>query len=91
MFGFEIHQHFPTVERMTVYLPNKNYITYNTQANMSEILSQEFLRKAMLTEWFVANQKYPDAKNLCYCHFLSKWRWNEQARIWEKDVGTVVK
>jgi hypothetical protein len=38
----------------------------------------------MLTEWFVANQKYPDARNLSYCDFPSKWRWNEKTKTWEK-------
>jgi hypothetical protein len=66
---------------MPVHFPNENYITYNAHVDMSEIiLSQEFLRKTMLIEWFVANQKYRDAKNICHCDFPSKWRWNEQAR-----------
>jgi hypothetical protein len=41
---------------MTVHLPDKNYITYNSEPDMSRIVSQEFLHKTMLTEWFVANQ-----------------------------------
>ena len=57
VFGFDIHRHFPPVERMPVHLPNENYITYNAKANMSQVLSEEFLHKTMLTEWFVANQK----------------------------------
>jgi hypothetical protein len=77
---------------MPDHLPNENYITYNAHADMSEIASQEFLCRTMLTEWFVANQKYPGAKNLCYCDFPSKWRWNEQGRAWEKrrrDTGKI--
>jgi hypothetical protein len=54
--------------------------SYNAEANMS----QEFLRRTMLTEWFVANQKYPEARNLSYCDFPSKWRWNVKTRTWEK-------
>jgi hypothetical protein len=55
ILGFEIHRHFPSVERMSVHLLDENYITYNGDANMSEILSQGFLHKTMLIEWFVAN------------------------------------
>jgi hypothetical protein len=36
------------LSRMPVHLPNKNYITYNAESDMSEALSQEFLRKTML-------------------------------------------
>jgi hypothetical protein len=84
VFGFEIHRHLPAVKRMPVHLPDEIYITYNAHVDMSEILSQEFLCKTMPTEWFVANQKYPDAKNLYYCDFPSKWHLNEQARAWGK-------
>jgi hypothetical protein len=84
ILGFEIHRHFPSVERMPVHLPNEKYITYNAESDMSEILSQEFLRRTMMTEWFVANQKYPDAQTLCYCDFPSKWRWDDRTRTWEK-------
>jgi hypothetical protein len=59
---------------------------------MSEILSQVLLYKTMLFEWFVANQRYPNARNLTYCDFLSSWRWNEKTRTWEKrqrDAGKI--
>jgi hypothetical protein len=69
---------------MRVHLPDENYITYNSEADMSRIVSQEFLRKTMLIEWFIANQRYPDARTLSYCDFPSKWRWNEITRTWER-------
>jgi hypothetical protein len=52
---------------------------------MSQMVSNEFLHKTMLTKWFVTNQKYPDARNLTYSDFPSKWRWNGQIRAWEKS------
>jgi hypothetical protein len=85
IFGFKIHQHFPSVERMMVHLSNENYITYSAETDMSEVLSQEFLRRTMLTKWLVANQNYPDGRNLTYCNFPSKWRWNEKTRTWERS------
>jgi hypothetical protein len=44
---------------MLVHLRDKNYITYNAKANMAQLLSEPFLRKTMLTEWFVTNQNNP--------------------------------
>jgi hypothetical protein len=82
--GFEIHRHFPSVERMLVHLRDKNYVTYSAEANIPEIVSQEFLRRTMLIEWFVTNQKYPEARGLCYCDFPSKWRWNKKNQDMEK-------
>jgi hypothetical protein len=50
---------------MPVHLPDENYITYNASADMSQVVSQEFLRKTMLTEWFLINQMYPEARDFC--------------------------
>jgi hypothetical protein len=69
---------------MPVYLLDENYETYNVEADMSQIVSQEFLRRTMLTEWFDANQRYLEARNLLYCDFPSRWRWDEKTRAWQK-------
>jgi hypothetical protein len=84
IFGFEIHRHFPPVERLPVHLPNENYITYHANANMSQILSQEFLCRTMLTEWFVANQRHENSRSLTYPDFPSEWRWMKR-----KDYGSI--
>jgi hypothetical protein len=34
VFGFEIHLHYPSVERMPIHLPNENYITYSAETDM---------------------------------------------------------
>lgn len=83
ILGYEIHRHYPAVERMPVHLPNENYITYNATANMSEILSENFLRKTMLTEWFTTNVQNENARNLTYIDFPSKWRWDDKTRSWK--------
>lgn len=56
IFGFDIHRHYPSVERMPIHLPNDNFITFRAKARMDRLLSQEVLRKTMHTEWFKANQ-----------------------------------
>jgi hypothetical protein len=83
VFGYEIHRHYPAVERMTVHLPNENYISYYARANMAQVLSESFLRRTMLTEWFVCNTTDPSVRDLTYCKFPSKWRWDEQNRTWK--------
>jgi hypothetical protein len=71
---------------MPVHLPDENYITYHSEADMTRIVSQEFLCKTMLTEWFVENQRYSDATTLSYCDFPSKWKWNDRTRTWGKKA-----
>jgi hypothetical protein len=66
---------------------------YPVASNMADILSQAFLRKTMLIEWFAANRENPNARDLTYLDFLSKWRWDEKNRIWiprqsrDKKIG----
>jgi hypothetical protein len=85
--------HYPSVERMPVHLPNENYITYSAGANMVDVLSQTYLRRTMLTEWFATNLQNPDARNLTYPDFPTKWRWDDKSRSWlprksrEKRIG----
>ena len=84
IFGYDIHRHYPAVERMPVHLPNDNFITYSAKAQMDKLLSVQFLRKTMLTEWFIANQIHPEARDLTYLQFPSKWKWDSRTRSWEK-------
>jgi hypothetical protein len=74
IFGYDIHRHHPAVERMPVHLPNENFITFSARARMDRVVSEEFLRKTMLTEWFTCNQLNPDAQTLTYPQIPSKWK-----------------
>jgi hypothetical protein len=38
VFGFDIHRHYPSVERMPVHLPNENYVTYSAETDMSQTI-----------------------------------------------------
>jgi len=56
IFGFDIHKHYPSVERLPVHLLDDNCIVYDPDTDITDLASEEFLRKTMLTEWFLANQ-----------------------------------
>jgi hypothetical protein len=82
ILGYDIHRHFPAVERLPVHLPDENYIVYISNTNMSRLLSEEFRRRTMLTEWFTANKNHNKARELTYCDFPSKWRWDDNSKTW---------
>ncbi|CAN6183644.1 unnamed protein product, partial [Urochloa humidicola] len=83
ILGYELHDKVPAVERFAVHLPNMNTVTYPGRANLASLISTSFLQKTTLTEWFVANQNYPAARELTYCDFPTKWTWNSSARFWK--------
>jgi hypothetical protein len=66
-----------------VHLPDDNCIVYDPDTDITDIASKEFLRKTMLTEWFVANQYADQGRHLTYCEFPSKWKWDSSSRSWE--------
>jgi hypothetical protein len=87
VYGYDIHKHYPAVERMPIHQLNENYIAYKAASNMADLIAQSFYQKTMLTEWFTTNQQNPDARDLTYCDFPSKWRWDEKTRSWIPRIG----
>lgn len=69
---------------MPVHLPNENYIAFSARARTNDVLSIEFLRRTMLTQWFVANQQHVAARDLTYVKFPSRWKWDAKTRSWEE-------
>ncbi|XP_048541098.1 uncharacterized protein LOC125520269 isoform X4 [Triticum urartu] len=82
IFGFEIHFKMPSVQRLTVHMPGMNNICYRTGADLTKIVGSDFLQKTMLTEWFVANDLFEDARSLTYYDFPSAWTWDAKSRSW---------
>jgi hypothetical protein len=82
ILGYDIRRHYPPVERMPVHLPNDNYVAYSARAKMDKLLSLEFLRRTMLTEWFAANRLHADARSyVCLVPFKM------EMGISDTDVG----
>jgi hypothetical protein len=79
--------HYSAVKRLPVHLPNENNITYDAHASIERIVSDPIHRRTMLTSWFEANQIFEEARELTYCDFPSKWRWDESSRTWVRRKG----
>jgi len=88
IFGFDIHRHYPSVERLAMHLPGENNIPFDEDDDIADIASQEFRRKTMLTEWFVANQQHVTGRHLTYCEFPSEWTWDGTSRSWTCRKGS---
>ncbi|XP_044435332.1 uncharacterized protein [Triticum aestivum] len=87
IFGFEIHFKMPSVQRLTVHMPGMNTVYYRAGADLTKIVDSDFLRKTMLTEWFVANEMFEDARSLTYCDFPTAWTWDAKSRSWHPRGG----
>lgn len=84
LLGYEIHYHWPPVERMPVHLPLMNMVKLTKDTKLKNIIENPDNQRTMLTEWFMANQLHEEARNLTYCEFPQKWKWDKKERKWVK-------
>jgi len=84
LLGYEIHYHWPPVERLPVHLPLMNIVKMRKNAKLKDIIDNPKNHKTMLTEWFTANREHIEARELTYCEFPLKWRWEEKTKKWTK-------
>ncbi|KAK4328216.1 hypothetical protein Pmani_001336 [Petrolisthes manimaculis] len=75
IFGFDIHEHHPTVQRLAVHLKNgqRVYITEETARHAVEQPSE-----TTLTAFFSLCQNDEFAKSLLYCEVPSHYTWREK-------------
>jgi hypothetical protein len=85
LFGFDIHYHWPPVQRLPVHLPLMNTVKLTTNTKLQSIIEDPKNRKTMLTEWFEDNKNYQEARQLTYCEFPRYWRWDNSNKKWIKQ------
>ena len=85
LLSFEIHYHWPPIERLPVHLPLMNIIKIKTHTKLTDITTNPKNTKTMLTEWLNTNKKYEEARELTYCEFPEKWLWDEKIKRGRKD------
>ena len=80
---FSMHRELPTVYRLPVHIENHHSICYGEDDVPEEILQNPANQKTQLTEWFKANQLYPEqAHALTYQEFPQKFVYNFGQRKW---------
>ena len=86
LLGFEMHYHWPPVERLPVHLPLMNIIKMKANTKLTDITRNPKNTKTMLTEWLNINKEYKEARELTYCEFPEKWLWDEKNKTWKKKT-----
>ena len=61
-----------------------NIIRLQKNAKLKAIIADPKNKKTMLTQWFEANKSNKEARELTYCEFPNKWRWDEKNKKWVK-------
>ncbi|XP_049381178.1 uncharacterized protein LOC125845678 [Solanum stenotomum] len=70
------------VERLPFHLQGQNTIIFKESRTTESVLSRPNLEKTKFTKWFEANKEYPDARELTYSDFPTRWVWNGRDKQW---------
>ncbi|KAI5392584.1 hypothetical protein KIW84_077109 [Lathyrus oleraceus] len=73
IFSFPIHGRKPVVERLYFHCEGQNSVYYTDFDRINTVLEKPSVTESMFTSWFEANCKYPEAQNLTYSKFVSKF------------------
>ncbi|KAM0824662.1 hypothetical protein ACQ4PT_070045 [Festuca glaucescens] len=84
LYGYDIHMHFPSVERLACHLPNMNNVIFKSDTHLPSLLSTPRLQQTTLTSWFAANKKFPSGRSLTYCEYPGRFCWSNETRMWTK-------
>src|SRR6201996_7208468 len=89
-FMFPMHEEVPNITRLPVHLPGHQSITWNADRtpNIQTVIDQQGSKDTKLTGYFKANAEYPEARQLLYQDFPSKFVWGDKQHKWKlRDKG----
>ncbi|XP_070044304.1 uncharacterized protein [Nicotiana tomentosiformis] len=84
IFKFDIHYRKPAVERLPFHLEGQNTIIFEEEKRAESVISRPDIEKIKFTEWFEANKRYDDARELTYSDFPTRWVWNAKDKTWNR-------
>jgi hypothetical protein len=82
IFKFDMHDRFPTVERLHYHLPNQQMVLFRDDDDVQEVATRSVISRTMLTEWFKTNQESEVARSLMFDQFPRQWVWNRKLKRW---------
>ncbi len=82
IFKFDMHEQFPTVERLQYHLPNQQMVLFDDDDDVQEVATRSAISRTMLTKWFKTNQESEVARSLTFNQFPQQWVWNRKMKQW---------
>src|SRR6185295_17724615 len=83
IFHYRLRDEKPDIQRLQVHLPNQQNIIFGDDEPFQDVLQRPNIEKTMLTEWFTANRRYIQARDLTYGDFPKKWVWKKSSKQWQ--------
>lgn len=91
LFGFDVHYRTPAVERLPVHVEGGKSVTFKTCDDLEEVADKASNKKSKLEAWFIANQTFPEARDLTYMDFPRYFTWQPGPGKWKRrERGSVI-
>jgi len=81
IFHYRLHGRSPNVQRLAVHLPEKQYVTFNDDDNLQQVLSYTDSHVTTLVAWFRENAEKPAAHDYRYVDFLLYYTWDSSEHM----------
>ncbi|KAL1355887.1 uncharacterized protein [Arachis hypogaea] len=83
IFAYDIHQRWPSVQRLTFHLPNQQHVVFDD----ADITTHVYLRNkdllTMFTGWMMANRRFSEGRSLTYVEYPGKFVYCLRSREWK--------
>ncbi|KAM2613605.1 hypothetical protein TB2_028330 [Malus domestica] len=84
LLQFHIHFREPSVQRLSVHLPSDQNVVFKETDDLNHVVNNPNLESTMLTQWFQTNVEDPDARELSYVEFPTKYVWKNDEKQWSR-------
>ncbi|KAK9689053.1 hypothetical protein RND81_09G031800 [Saponaria officinalis] len=82
IFGFDIHFRTPPVQRLSFHLPDEQSVLFDDVDPIDTVVNDPLIDRTMFLAWMECNSKYPEARELTYNEFTTKFVWDKDVREW---------
>ena len=77
-----MHEEKPSVYWLPVHLQDQQMVYFGDNDDLGEVVECNAIKKTALTEWFMANQTFPAAKQVSYLDFPHHFVWQKKNAKW---------
>ncbi|CAN1332160.1 ATP-dependent DNA helicase PIF1 [Linum perenne] len=89
IFKFDIHHHYPPVLRMNFHLPGQQYMVYEEDQSIEDVLAMHENRRTMLEAWMDINKQDDEARKYTYLEFPQHYVWNKKEKYWKRRKSRI--
>ncbi|XP_026451074.1 uncharacterized protein LOC113351273 [Papaver somniferum] len=77
IFDFDIQYRDPSVERLRYHLEGEHQVIFCDTDELEDVLDIPSAKCTKFLEWFEANKRYPEARDITYADFPSEFVWDK--------------